>query len=745
MNFRINRISLIAAACAAALSASGQASLSPGARALIDAYRNTPESRSGHPEAVHSLIELSDPSALDSLRASGIEVRTSFGPFAVIVLPLDRFEKVSGIHGIKAMEFGTTATPNIDRARAATGVDDIHSGKNLASPYTGKGVITGIIDTGLDPLHPAFLDADGNPRVKKFIVAAGEGNVREGFTADDFRRMQTDNKQETHGTHVAGIAAGSRGLRADLPVVGEPDANGRVSITAIREGDLPFYGVAPDADIVMAGGSLQIADVVLMAKNIIDYAHDEGKPAVINMSLGLGVGPHNGTSTFSRAIAELGKEALFSISAGNEGDANVSVDHTIKDGKPLRTAINLTGTSATSPSAQRVEIHAPAGTDMKVYIAGFNKQTGERVFGVRVQNFTASGDFPQFSLAVLKNYSEYFGGKPTAGIGDSADDGTRMAYISFDGVYPLPANTNIVLGLEVQAPDDTRVLAFANNDINPFYNAGLSSLDPGSPDFSISDMATGENIITVGAFNTRDEWPAIDKQFYGYRNASFPYLQQSDYSSYGVLLDGTSRPHVSAPGTALISSLSRYNTSGANNDSSGAVIHSSELNGLDAYYGAMMGTSMAAPFVTGTLALWLEADPSLTVSEALDIIAKTSVKDENYNKGNNAVRQGAGRLDALAGIKEVLARLHGGSGIGSVSSDAASTAAVITADAAEASAFFAGAEAVTIDIFTPAGIRVASAKAHGDEARVSTASLDPGIYIVRASDGRRCVTRKTQL
>ena len=306
----------------------------------------------------------------------------------------------------------------------------------------------------------------------------------------------------------------------------------------------------------------------------------------------------------------------------------------------------------------------------------------------------------------------------------------------------------MVLGLKVQAPDGTRVLAFANNSTHPFYNAGLSSLNPGSPDFSISDMATGENIITVGAFNTRDQWAALDKNFYGFRNASFPYLEQSDYSSYGVLLDGNSRPHVSAPGTTIISSLNRYYTSGqgkGDNESCAAVIRTSDIGGFDTYYDQMLGTSMAAPFVTGTLALWLEANPALTVGEALDIIAKTSVKDDNYNKGNNAVRQGAGRINPVAGLKEVLARLSG-SGIGGVSTDIADSGAIITADGSVASAFFAGAASVTIDVFSPAGIRVASATSAGAEASVSTASLTPGIYVVRAcADGRGIATRKIKL
>ncbi|MFC7385427.1 S8 family serine peptidase [Sphaerisporangium rhizosphaerae] len=68
-------------------------------------------------------------------------------------------------------------------------------------------------------------------------------------------------------------------------------------------------------------------------------------------------------------------------------------------------------------------------------------------------------------------------------------------------------------------------------------------------------------------------------------------------------------------------------------------------------YGTLSGTSMATPHVSGTVALMLQARPELTVDQALDILAGTSLDDERYGERPNA-RYGAGRIDAYAAVTE---------------------------------------------------------------------------------------------
>ena len=65
------------------------------------------------------------------------------------------------------------------------------------------------------------------------------------------------------------------------------------------------------------------------------------------------------------------------------------------------------------------------------------------------------------------------------------------------------------------------------------------------------------------------------------------------------------------------------------------------------------GTSMATPVVTGTLALWLEANPELTVYEVKEIIQKTATEDIYTGELPNG-KYGMGKLNTVAGLYEIL-------------------------------------------------------------------------------------------
>ena len=69
-------------------------------------------------------------------------------------------------------------------------------------------------------------------------------------------------------------------------------------------------------------------------------------------------------------------------------------------------------------------------------------------------------------------------------------------------------------------------------------------------------------------------------------------------------------------------------------------------------YGYMQGTSMSAPFVAGTVATWLEANPSLTPEDVKRIATETARTDDftgTLPEGGNCL-WGAGKLDAYTGL-----------------------------------------------------------------------------------------------
>ena len=81
----------------------------------------------------------------------------------------------------------------------------------------------------------------------------------------------------------------------------------------------------------------------------------------------------------------------------------------------------------------------------------------------------------------------------------------------------------------------------------------------GTSEFSINNLACGNNVIAVGSWTTRTIWSLCNNQTYNYsEGANLPYDQVSGFSSYGTLADGRSLPLFCAPGAGIISSISSY-------------------------------------------------------------------------------------------------------------------------------------------------------------------------------------------
>ena len=138
---------------------------------------------------------------------------------------------------------------------------------------------------------------------------------------------------------------------------------------------------------------------------------------------------------------------------------------------------------------------------------------------------------------------------------------------------------------------------------------------------------------------------------------------------------------------------------------------------------------MCSGFGAGIIALRLEADHTLTVADVLEIINATAVRDAQVAEGD-PVQWGAGKFDALAGLKEVVRR----SGIGSVSAVTNNDRLTVTATAPGRRIVFVGnAASVEATLTALSGATVLSASAQGDEIDLDTSALAPGVYLLRAN------------
>ncbi|SDP96840.1 Subtilase family protein [Actinopolyspora xinjiangensis] len=126
-------------------------------------------------------------------------------------LPLDALERLSEHPHVEWISQDEHVELHLDVAAGKVGLPDYRTRTNIS----GKGVIIGIVDTGIDATH-----ADFTGRVQRIWDQTVSGNgVPEGKYGREYTGSDVTKSQDTdgHGTQVAGVAAGAALPTAVLP------------------------------------------------------------------------------------------------------------------------------------------------------------------------------------------------------------------------------------------------------------------------------------------------------------------------------------------------------------------------------------------------------------------------------------------------------------------------------------------------------------------------------------------------
>lgn len=624
----------------------------------------------------------------------------------VVSLPADKMEAFAQLPGVKYVEFGNQYRPMLDLARPASNVSEIqsglfHDGETIS--FDGTGVVTGLMDVGIDPKHINFTDADGNYRVKQVY----DFNLSQ--SPRPLLRFTTDDKNETHGTHVAGIMAGSYNRSGEYRYISDPD--GAFAETGTE--NMPYYGVATGSDIVMCGGQLYDSNIILGVESVINYAKTQGKPAVVNLSLGSNNGPHDGTSSLERALARLGDDGIICVAAGNEGDNTMFV------GKKFTDTDNVLKTFIKDGKSSGIDIWSNSSEPLTVKLALYSSG--------RLNEVASIDDAGQTS-EVNSSFNAVMNGSCEI-ISEVNPINDRFHVTVYGTFSPKAKGTNLALIIEGSLGQEVYIYGYGNSETS-FTSNNISGYTEGTTDGTISGMACGDNVIAVGSYTTRISWPTY-AGIYAYSSTAYKVGSVSPFSSYGSTYQGVNLPVICAPGANIISSLNRYYTNAISeserNKSTSAKVDASLVN----YWGPMQGTSMACPYVSGTVALWLQADPSLTVEEIVEIMKNTAI--EPTGRLSTLVRKqwGGGRLDALAGIQMVLERKAdaGIDGViagvdGYVINQVGERLYDITVD---------GAGQLQASLYNLQGVPVVTRTISGNNLLLDLQSATPGIYILQVS------------
>lgn len=645
-----------------------------------------------------AILKITDDSAITEMEEKGCEILRQRSNLVLAYIPTDQVGWLSTFSRINSASLGNRNIVNMDEARKMARVDEVITPSSVyPQGWDGSGVVVGFCDTGFEPHHPNFLDLDGNTRVKKIVAYRDTLAVEErAETLSEIASWTMDDITENHATHVAGIMTGGYGQ---------------------------YRGVASGADIVATTSMLTDACILAGAEEILDYARQQGKPAVINMSVGSYTGPHDGTSLFCQYLDLIGEEAVVCISSGNEGNGKNGLQLSFDEDHPEYSTF----------LCEAWEWH-----DRYIYGPADFWSLDHRPFGMRIEIFDCTNKSVVFSSPLVGNgeEGEWIGCSQNYGIegavvsSEIAKWGTGYLALSY-GTDPENGRYNVVVQVDfrnrytrdneigrcyirlvVVGQPGVEVDGYAHSSANYFNWGYVSGMLSGNSLQSVSNIATGHNVITVGACSSRNEWPLLSGGTKGY---DFTVGNIANFSGYGTLRDGRVLPDISGPGNYVVSSYPSY-TGDVYPSSINHMVDAVTVGGRTYYWGAECGTSMSSPLVAGVAALMLQANPSLTPAEVKEILVATA--NTSFDDIDNP-RWGAGCVDAQAALARAVASSGAGSVLGS------STNTLITREGDIIHVTIPGDSSPLLRLYTVDGRQVASG--YGS---LSLAGLPRSIYIL---------------
>lgn len=674
----------------------------------------------------HTVSELAD---------RGFKVSVDLGNMGVVHLKLSDVEKVDSIEGIQSISLGQKARKRLDKANEDTGVDKIHEGEGLNMPYTGKDVVVAVLDGGFDPNHPMFLDKDGKTRVTCMMTLNATGEGWDVITdPEELAHYTTDDVGEIHGSHVAGIAAGKVRVGTDAD-------------------KFPYNGVATDAQIAMVVSSRESDVVFIEALQQLVNLYP-GKRIVVNMSLGMNTGPHDGKSNFEIMLDEFLEKhpnMVFCICAGNEGDKDIVQRHTFEGQEDTMDG----GVSANVVGEEPSEESTHDAKEGAVSNATFNGQfdiwaNDEEPFEIELslskgeETLWKSGKI-NFSGDVKVFYKTTEEGKPGYDPNlAEVMDGEACVDVR-GGVFPNNNRFNAAIRLSgnvKNVDDDTywnyKIFAKDGKTVTVYVEDGTSllALSDITQDGTINGYATGKQVIQVGAYVTKNRFTTYSEDGTSKKedySSEYTIGDVAYFSSWGRLEDGRQLPLICAPGVFVVSAVNSYSPE------TGGYVVRREYKGREYDWMAFPGTSMSTPYMTGVVALWLEANPKLTRDQIVEIATETAHHDiRDTEDEDKKVQWGAGKVDAYAGLKKAL--------------DLATAILVpinqekniMMREVAPRTyeAYVAGANHVSAAVYTLDGQLVSSSDVADHTVRVSVPSVPAGVYLFKVASGTEQTVRK---
>lgn len=576
-----------------------------------------------------ALIKVNPAVNENQLQQLGVLIGTKAGDIWTVRVPEENMIPFTRVSGIDFIELDRQVRPLMDSARYFTGIDSVHQGIDLPL-LSGKGVVVGILDHGFDYTHPIFYDTSySRSRIQRVWDQRISGNPPAGFSYGTEYKDTTSILQKKystttydHGTSVSSVAVGS----------GYGSLNNK-----------QYRGVAYDCDIVLVESNADTTEFgVFTYATLIDgfnyiftYAQSVGKPAVINLSLGGSDGPHDGTSLFSKACKNLiGPGKIIVLAAGNDGQTPMHLQKTF-----TTTDSTITTTVKLVTNWDDLELWGDTGKSYCLEIGLFSNG----IKGASTQTICLDKIYRNLVLIGSDNDTSFVSiGSEVNALNNKPHFAVRIKHRTSDSIYLTVKGTSGTAHLWVYGE----------------FKGNGSWATEGDSRFSVGEYACSPYCISVGAYSTRTSWKSLDNQVIPVpANVVKARGDLALFSSQGPTMDGRMKPEITAPGSMTGTATNSFSPSfriGGPLYYCTVTKYLSPRNNRNYYYSMAQGTSVAAPVVTGAIALLLQVNPTLTVDRVRELLCNTAIKDSFTTQSPDPARWGAGKLNVYGAVKAAI-------------------------------------------------------------------------------------------
>jgi phosphatidylserine/phosphatidylglycerophosphate/cardiolipin synthase-like enzyme len=462
---------------------------------------------------------------------------------------------------------------------------------------SGRGVVVGMVDWGLDFRHPAFRRPDGNTRLLGLWDQSADHDPGR---PNRFGYGRIHERAEIDAALRAGDPVAALGYDpAVWDVGGGTHGTATTSVAAGSAWDGGVEGMAPGAEIVFVNlaGAEGLGHSVAVAE-AVDYVREAAGdwPWVVNCSLGSHCGPHDGRTLLEQfldaAIRKTGGTVVNSN--GNYYSSRVHSSARLSQGEILRLPLHL---ERTAPGANEIDVWYGGADRLLVGLEAPDR--GSRALARPDADATLEVE-----------------GRPVARIVHRLHDpnnGRNQAVLRIDADAPRGVWRLVLVGAEIV---DGRFHVWIERTpsaaAQPRFDEGeaVSTTTTGT-------ICNGLRNLAVGAYDQHD-----------------PARPLTAFSSSGETVDGRPKPALLAPGARVLAARSRPRD---------ATAEEAPLSVR------MSGTSLAAPFVTGAIACLMEEAGRVPAAQLRVALLESAQPFE----GADSARAGSGYLDVEAAAAAV--------------------------------------------------------------------------------------------